>query len=185
MTFTSEAGIDMSARKKQLIDLNKNLGILLEREAKYGGNPPLELLNQIVDFCEAVALIEQALKGEEKTDQIKSHLSKEQIVRFQALVNEILIESHLVKYIADIIINTRSNPLLYLGASARASIAILKASKAFAAMNGRDFVTPEDIKKAAIPVLQHRVLVTPEREMEGVTTKQIINQIIDAVEIPR
>ena len=128
---------------------------------------------------------EQALKGSQKTDQIKSHLTKAQITKFQALVNEIIIESHLVKYIADIIVNTRNNPFLYLGASPRASIAILKASKAFAAMNGRDFVTPEDIKQAAIPVLQHRVIVTPEREMEGVTTKQIIKQIIEAVEIPR
>ena len=101
------------------------------------------------------------------------------------MVNQIIIENHLIKYIADIIVNTRSNPFLYLGASPRASIAILKASKAFAAMNGRDFVTPEDIKQAAIPVLQHRVIVTPEREMEGVTSKQIIKQIIEAVEIPR
>ena len=91
----------------------------------------------------------------------------------------------MVTYIANIIVNTRSNQFLYLGASPRASIAILKASKAFAAMSGRDFVTPEDIKKAAIPVLQHRVIVTPEREMEGVSTKQIIKQIIEAIEIPR
>ncbi|MGC1203934.1 MAG: MoxR family ATPase [Flavobacteriaceae bacterium] len=128
---------------------------------------------------------EQALQGAIKTDKITAHLSKEQISKFQSLVNQIIIESHLVKYIADIIVNTRSNPFLYLGASPRASIAILKSSKAFAAMNGRDFVTPEDIKQAAIPVLQHRVIVTPEREMEGVTTKQIIKQIIEAVEIPR
>jgi len=128
---------------------------------------------------------EQSLQGAVKTDQISAHLSKTQIEKFQGLVNQIIIESHLVKYIADIIVNTRSNPFLYLGASPRASIAILKASKAFAAMNGRDFVTPEDIKQAAIPVLQHRVIVTPEREMEGVTTKQIIKQIIEAVEIPR
>ncbi|WP_299555667.1 MoxR family ATPase [Seonamhaeicola sp.] len=128
---------------------------------------------------------EQSLKGSVKTDQITSHLTKKQIAKFQDLVNQVIIESHLVKYIADIIVNTRSNPFLYLGASPRASIAILKASKAFAAMNGRDFVTPEDIKQAAIPVLQHRVIVTPEREMEGVTTKQIIKQIIEAVEIPR
>jgi len=128
---------------------------------------------------------EQALKGDLKINQIKSHLSKDQIYKFQNLVNDIIIESHLVKYIADIIVNTRNNPFLYLGASPRASIAILKASKAFAAINNRDFVTPEDIKLAAIPVLQHRVIVTPEREMEGVTTKQIINQIIEAVEIPR
>ena len=70
-------------------------------------------------------------------------------------------------------------------ASPRASIAILRASKAFAAMSGRDFVTPEDIKRAAIPVLHHRVIVTPEREMEGITSKEIIKQIIETVEIPR
>lgn len=128
---------------------------------------------------------EQKLQGGLKTDQITSHLSKKQIVKFQGLVEQVIIESHLMKYIADMIVNTRNNPFLYLGASPRASIAILKASKAFAAMNGRDFVTPEDIKRAAVPVLQHRVIVTPEREMEGVTTKQIINQIIEAVEIPR
>ena len=128
---------------------------------------------------------EQALQGGLKLEQITSHLSKTQISKFQNLVNQIIIEGHLVKYIADIIVNTRNNPFLYLGASPRASIAILKASKAFAAINARDFVTPEDIKKAAIPVLQHRVIVTPEREMEGLTTKQIIKQIIEAVEIPR
>ncbi|WP_299892116.1 MoxR family ATPase [uncultured Lacinutrix sp.] len=128
---------------------------------------------------------EHAMQGGKKIDKITAFLSKEKISRFQDLVNQIIVESDLLKYIADIIINTRNNPFLYLGASPRASIAILKASKAFAAMSGRDFVTPEDIKKAAIPVLQHRVIITPEREMEGITTKQIINQIIEAVEIPR
>lgn len=128
---------------------------------------------------------EQDLKGDSKMAKVTAHLTKEQITKFQDLVNQILIESHLVKYIADIIVNTRNNPFLYLGASPRASIAILRASKAFAAMNGRDFVTPEDIKQAAIPVLQHRVIVTPEREMEGISSKQIIKQIIETVEIPR
>lgn len=128
---------------------------------------------------------EQNLKGGIKTDQVTAHLSKAQINTFQNLVEQILVESHLLKYIADIIVNTRNNPFLYLGASPRASIAILKASKAFAAMSGRDFVTPEDIKRAATPVLQHRVIVTPEREMEGINTKQIIKQIIETVEIPR
>lgn len=128
---------------------------------------------------------EQTLKGKGKTDQVTAHLSAAEVTKFQSLVEEIKVESHLIKYIADMIVNTRNNPFLYLGASPRASIAILKASKAFAAMDGRDFVTPEDIKRSAIPVLQHRVIVTPEREMEGVTTKQIIKQIIEAVEIPR
>lgn len=128
---------------------------------------------------------EQNLKGDTKIGKITSHLTKDQIHEFQKLVTQVLIEPHLVSYIANIIVSTRNNPFLYLGASPRASIAILNASKAFAAMTGRDFVTPEDIKRAAIPVLQHRVLVTPEREMEGISTAQIINQIIDSIEIPR
>lgn len=128
---------------------------------------------------------EQNLNGSGKLDNITAQITKEQIHKFQQLVTQVFIEPHLVSYIANIIINTRNNPFLYLGASPRASIAILNASKAFAAMSGRDFVTPEDIKQAVVPVLQHRVLVTPEREMEGLSTVQIINQIIDAIEIPR
>ena len=128
---------------------------------------------------------EHDLKETKKVDKINSFLSKEQITKYQNLVNDIIVEPHLLRYIAQIIINTRSNQFLYIGASPRASIAILKASKAYAAMNGRDFVTPEDIKQVAVPVLQHRIIVTPEREMEGVTSKQIINQIIQTIEIPR
>ncbi|XCF07872.1 MoxR family ATPase [Tamlana crocina] len=128
---------------------------------------------------------EHQLKNKAKTDEITAFLTAEQIAEYQQLVTQVLVEEHLLKYIAQIIVATRSNPFLYLGASPRASIAILKASKAFAAMGGRDFVTPEDIKRAAIPVLHHRVIVTPEREMEGVTSKQIIKQIIETVEIPR
>ncbi|NJX16447.1 AAA family ATPase [Tamlana crocina] len=128
---------------------------------------------------------EHQLRDKAKTDAITAFLTAEQIAEYQQLVTQVLVEEHLLKYIAQIIVATRSNPFLYLGASPRASIAILKASKAFAAMGGRDFVTPEDIKRAAIPVLHHRVIVTPEREMEGVTSKQIIKQIIETVEIPR
>ncbi len=128
---------------------------------------------------------EHQLKDKAKTDTITPFLKAEQIVDYQNLVSQIIVEQHLLKYIAELIVATRSNQFLYLGASPRASISILKASKAFAAMNGRDFVTPEDIKRAAVPVLHHRVIVTPEREMEGVTSKQIIKQIIETVEIPR
>lgn len=127
---------------------------------------------------------EHALKTT-KLDLITSSLSKAKIIKYQALISQIIVEPHLIKYIAEIILNTRTNPFLYLGASPRASIAILKASKAFAAINGRDFVTPEDIKQIAIPVLQHRVIITPEREMEGITSTQIINDILQSVEIPK
>jgi len=128
---------------------------------------------------------EQALENAIKIEKIQKVISGAQIEEFRGLVKQINIEKNLLKYIANVVVNTRSNSFLYLGASPRASIAILNASKAFAAIEGRDFVTPEDIKKATIPVLQHRVIVTPEREMEGLSSKQIIEQIIEAVEIPR
>lgn len=128
---------------------------------------------------------EHALKDQKKTDAIHSFLTASQINHYQNLVSQVIIETHLLTYIAQMIVATRNHQFLYLGASPRASIAILKASKAFAAMQGRDFVIPEDIKRAAIPVLHHRVIVTPEREMEGVTSKDVIQQIIETVEIPR
>lgn len=128
---------------------------------------------------------ENALQDRNKLENIRQILSKTEIRTYQNLVKQIKIEQHLVEYIAKIVMNTRENAFLYLGASPRASIAILNAAKGFAALRGRDFVTPEDIKDAAVPVLQHRVMVTPEREMEGITSSEIIRQIIDTVEIPR
>lgn len=132
-----------------------------------------------------IIMREQALKDTTKGSKIETVISGEKIIAYRNLIKQVAIEENLLKYIANIVVNTRSNSFLYLGASPRASIAILNASKAFAAIEGRDFVTPEDIKRATIPVLQHRVIVTPEREMEGLTSKQIIAQIIEAVEIPR
>lgn len=128
---------------------------------------------------------EQALENTKKLQKIDTIISGEDIEKYRGIVNQVKIEKNLLKYIADVVVNTRTNSLLFLGASPRASIAILNAAKAFAAINGRDFVTPEDIKSATIPVLQHRVIVTPEREMEGLTSVQIIEQIIESVEIPR
>ncbi|CAL2085824.1 MoxR family ATPase [Tenacibaculum sp. 190524A05c] len=128
---------------------------------------------------------EQALEKNVKLDQVEKVITGAEIIKYKDLITQIKVEKNLLEYIANIVVNTRSNSFLFLGASPRASISILKASKAFAAINGRDFVTPEDIKNAAIPVLEHRVIVTPEREMEGVTSKQIIEQIIESVEIPR
>jgi MoxR-like ATPase len=124
-------------------------------------------------------------KVENKLDLVSGIINAEQVARFQKLVQEIHIEPHLMQFIAKIVHNTRENPFLYLGASPRASLAILQASKAFAAMQGRDFVTPEDVKRSAVPVLQHRVIVTPEREMEGVNSKQVITQMLESIEIPR
>lgn len=128
---------------------------------------------------------EHLLQNHGKLENIKKIINASIIEKYQTLVKQIVVEQNLLEYIAKIVVNTRENAFLYLGASPRASIAILNAAKGFAALRGRDFVTPEDIKEAAVPVLQHRVMVTPEREMEGLSSVEIIKQIIETVEIPR
>ena len=117
--------------------------------------------------------------------EVKSVLSSHEIKECQTLIEKVLIKDELLDYIAAIIHTTRNNGDLFLGASPRASLAIMKASKAVAAMNGRDFVTPDDIKFVAHPVLNHRVILTPEREMEGYDSKDVINDIIKKIEVPR
>lgn len=126
-----------------------------------------------------------AQKALNKEDQVHAVVSAGEILSFQRLIKSIFVHDELLSYIAQVIIKTRTNPSLTLGASPRASIALLESAKASAAMNGRDFVTPEDIRRVAAAVLWHRVMLTPEREMEGFTTAYVIDQIINSVEIPR
>ena len=118
-------------------------------------------------------------------DDINPILSAEQIISIRAKVREVHFEEKLLRYITQIVNNTRSNSSLYLGASPRASIAMMMGAKAMAAMNGRDYVLPEDIKDVCVPVLTHRIILAPEREMEGMTPVQLIKQIMDGIEIPR
>lgn len=124
-------------------------------------------------------------KLQDKTDAVQPVLSAAQLSAYQQTVKNLTVETHLLEFIAKIIMNTRENAYLYLGASPRASLALLTASKAFAAIRGRDFVTPEDIKEASYGVLRHRIVVSPEREMEGLTADEIIRQILDSIEVPR
>ena len=128
---------------------------------------------------------ENDFESTNKLEGIEMVIQQQELIQYQQLVKKIKVESHLFEYIAKLVTQTREHQFLYLGGSPRASIALLNASKGFAAIRGRDFVTPDDIKDAAIPVLQHRIMVMPEREMEGLTSDQVIHQIIDSVEIPR
>lgn len=128
---------------------------------------------------------EHLLGDQPKVEQVNTVINHQQLAQYQSTIRQIVVEKNLMEYIAKIVVNTRENSFLYLGASPRASIAMLNAAKGFAAIRGRDFVTPEDIKDAAIPILQHRVSISPEREMEGITAPEIIQQIIESVEIPR
>jgi MoxR-like ATPase len=124
-------------------------------------------------------------KGHPPTEDVRPVLSAQQIIAFRQTVQNVHVEANLLNYIASIIQETRANPSLFLGGSPRASIAILNSSKAYAAVNGRDFVTPEDVKFVSTPVLRHRIALTPDKEMEGVTTDEVVKQIVDKIEVPR
>lgn len=133
----------------------------------------------------SILLSQQGRSQSQLLGQVNKVLSPNDLHEFRQLVQSVIIEPKLVEFIAGIVNETRNNPALYLGASPRASLAILRASKASAALKGRDFVTPEDIKEMAAPVLRHRIILTPEKEMEGVTADELIENILKAVEVPR
>lgn len=116
---------------------------------------------------------------------IEGVLAPEALKTFRAQVQEVLIEEKIFTYIAQLVDKTRNHPHLFLGGSPRASLAIMNASKAYAAINGRDFVTPDDVKKTLVPVLGHRIILSPEREMEGMTPETVIDLISQSIEIPR
>lgn len=118
-------------------------------------------------------------------NDIKSILSAEDIEEFQGLIESVKIEDQLIEYIAKIIGETRNHARLYLGASPRASLSILRAAKTAAAIRGRDFVTPDDIQYVSDPVLNHRIILTPEAEMEGITAEDVIAEIVQKIEVPR
>jgi len=112
-------------------------------------------------------------------------MNASEVKEYREKVGSVHIDANLISYIAKIVNQTRNNSSLYLGASPRASLAILTSSKAIAAMRGRDFVTPDDIKFVTAHVLKHRVILTPEKEMEGITTKDVIKGIVEKIEVPR
>jgi len=118
-------------------------------------------------------------------ESVKPVLSPSEIADCQRIIEDVYIREELLDYIAAIVHNTRSNADLFLGASPRASLSLMKAAKAVAAMAGRNFVTPDDIRYVSFPVLNHRVILTPEREMEGYTTKDVLDDIVKKIEVPR
>ena len=103
----------------------------------------------------------------------------------QQVIEHVYIKDELSGYIAQIVYKTRNHGDIFLGASPRASLAILKSAKAMAAINGRNFVTPEDIQAVAFPVLNHRIILTSERELEGAETEDTIKEIMHKIEVPR
>jgi len=133
----------------------------------------------------ALLLLENQQGQNSKMDLIDPVVTEKDIIHFQKITKEVIIERQLIEYIANLVTETRQNPFIYLGASPRASIAILNTAKAHAILKGRDFVTPEDIKQVIIPVLNHRIVLSPEKEMEGLNVETVIKQIINKIESPR
>jgi len=117
--------------------------------------------------------------------EVQPVLSAASLETYRSQIKAIHVDPELLRYIARLVNQTRTHQALYLGASPRASLALMNGAKALAAMQGRDFVTPEDIQATVAPVLRHRVLLTPEKEMEGTPMDTVIRQIIDSVEVPR
>lgn len=116
---------------------------------------------------------------------IHSVLQGDQIIHLRRQAKTILIEEKLLQFIARLTHQTRNHKSIYLGASPRASLAIMNAAKAMAAINGRDFVTPEDILEVVPPVLRHRIILSPDKEMEGISEDNVLKQIIQTMDIPR
>lgn len=116
---------------------------------------------------------------------VNAVIGKDELRHCQEIIEKIHVKDEILEYIARLVDNTRNNGDLALGASPRASLAIMRASKAIAAINGRDFVTPDDVKFVAHPVLNHRIILTAEREMEGIEAEDVIKEITERVEVPR
>jgi len=136
---------------------------------------------------EEVAILERASEGKDRLtiDAVVPVLGADELERARDLVRQVRCDEKLVRYIATLVDRTRHDGALMLGASPRASLAILLGSRAHAAIHGRDFVTPEDIQAVTVHVLRHRVQLTPEREMEGLTPDQVIALLVKQIEVPR
>lgn len=118
-------------------------------------------------------------------EDIRPILTKEELLDMRKLTDRVFVEPSLLRYIALIVQQTRTSKAIYLGASPRASVAMLQSSKAYALLQGRDFITPEDIKFVAPYILQHRLILTAEAEMEGLTPLKVTRRLIDKVEVPQ
>jgi MoxR-like ATPase len=116
---------------------------------------------------------------------VQQIITPEVLTKLRLALEGILVKADLVAYVVDIVRKTRSHQSVLVGAGPRATQALLLSSRAFATVNGRDFVTPDDIKAMAYPVLEHRLILRPEYEIEGLTVKEVIENILKEIAVPR
>lgn len=120
-----------------------------------------------------------------KLENVSPVLTKTELLELRRLLEQVFVDRTLLQYIVQIVQQTRTAKAVYLGASPRASVSMLQASKAYALLQGRDFVTPDDIKFVAPSVLHHRLILTAEAEMEGYTPLKVTQRLIDQIEVPQ
>ena len=136
---------------------------------------------------EEIAILERHQQNAEltKLTAVEPVISKDELLQLRQMLANVIVDHSLLQYIAEIIEQTRTSRAVFLGASPRASVAILRTAKAYALLQGRDFVTPDDIKRVTPSVLQHRLILTAEAEMEGYTPEKVAQKLIDKVEVPK
>ena len=136
---------------------------------------------------EEVAILERHHANQRLTslENIQPVVTKEELVQLRQMLDGVFVDPVLLRYIAAIVMQTRQSKAVFLGASPRASVALLQASKAYALLQGRDFVTPDDVRFVCPSILQHRLILTAEAEMEGITPVKAVRRLIEKVEVPK
>ncbi len=166
---------------------------------EYEGTYPLPealmdrfLMKLIVDYPSALAEKEVLMKYNRgftsidlESAGVEAVCNAKDILKCRNEVKGTDVDEELMNYIISIITETRNHPFIEIGSSPRGSITLLMAAKAFAVINGRDYVIPEDIKSVAIPSLRHRIILKPEVQIEGMTEDQVLNNILSGVKVPR
>ena len=136
---------------------------------------------------EEILILERHHKNARLTalDNIQPVITKDELTSMRDTLSQVFVDDALMRYIAGIIQQTRNSKAIFLGASPRAAVAMMQAAKAYALLQGRDFITPDDVRLLAPSILQHRIVLTAEAEMEGITPLKAIARLIEKVEVPK
>ena len=137
------------------------------------------------DEVRLLANVQNGFESRELDKMNLSPIETELLEDAQRQVKSVTVEEALFSYIVQIVRRTRDWPSLSLGASPRAAVSLMAVSKAFAAMDGRDYVIPDDVKSSARPVLRHRIILRPEADLEGIMPDQVVEDVLRAVEVPK
>ncbi|HKR63388.1 MAG TPA: MoxR family ATPase [Thermoanaerobaculia bacterium] len=135
-------------------------------------------------------MLEEYAAGRRLHDDVVASLqpvlsAQELLEARRTIASTVRVEPHIIRYIQEIVARTRRDESVQIGAGPRASLALLEASRAAAALQDRDFITPDDVKSLVAPVVAHRITLSPEAEMEGLALDDLLKRVFDAVEVPR